>query len=973
MAAFFYAQSRQALCTAATEKDNTLKGMPMTTMNNLFDSTMFFGGNAPFVEELYENYLNNPTAVPDEWRDYFDRLAQMPGYVARDVAHAPVIAAFAELGKDGGFRQLAAAPAGDNKKQSAVGQLVTAYRSMGTRWADLDPLKRLPRPKIDDLELSFYGFSDADLNQTFNVGSLKGLPETAKLGDILETLKQTYCGSVGVEYMYMAEYGEKRWLQERLETIRSRPIYTAEQKKRLLERLTAAETLERYLHTRYVGQKRFSLEGGESLIVSMDEAIRVAGSKGVDEVVIGMAHRGRLNVLVNTLGKAPSMLFAEFEGKKKSDLSAGDVKYHMGFSSDVSTPGGPCHLTLAFNPSHLEIVNPVVEGSVYARQVRRGEEGKSKVLPVVIHGDSAVAGQGVNQEMLNFAQTRGYGTGGTLHIVVNNQIGFTTSDMRDYRSGHYCTDIFKMADAPIFHVNGDDPEAVALVTQLAIDFRQEFKKDVVVDIVCFRKLGHNEQDEPMVTQPLMYKKIAQHPGTRKVYGDKLVAEGVLPVEGPDKMIAEYREHLDKGELLYNPVLAGYKHPNTIDWTPFLTKGYIENCDTTVPVEELQRLSKRLTTFPDGYTLHSRVKKIAEDRAAMGEGKLPVDWGMAENLAYASLLVSGYGVRISGEDVGRGTFFHRHAAFHDQNRENWDEGTYHPLKNLQEKQAGFQCFDSVLSEEAVLAFDYGYASANPYEMVVWEGQFGDFANGAQVVIDQFIASGEAKWGRACGLVMLLPHGYEGQGPEHSSARLERYMQLCAEMNMEVCVPTTAAQVFHMLRRQGVRNQRKPLIVMTPKSLLRHKDAASSLDELANGQFQPIIGEIDKVDAKKVTRVVLCSGKVYYDLLAARREQKINNIAIVRVEQLYPFPKDHLEKELAKYPKATEVVWCQEEPRNQGAWYWIASRHHLDTQLGVKQKMLLVSRPASSSPAVGYLAKHNEQQKALVASALGKIEY
>ncbi len=944
----------------------------MTTMNQLFDSTMFFGGNAPFVEELYENYLNNPTAVPDEWRDYFDRLAQMPGYVARDVAHAPVIAAFAELAKDGGFRP-AASSGGDNKKQSAVGQLVTAYRSMGTRWADLDPLKRLPRPKIDELELSFYGFSDADLNQNFSVGSLKGLPETAKLGDILETLKQTYCGSVGVEYMYMTEYTEKRWLQDRLETIRSRPTYNADQKKRILERLTAAETLERYLHTKYVGQKRFSLEGGDSLIVAMDEAIRVGGKLGVDEVVIGMAHRGRLNVLVNTLGKAPSMLFAEFEGKKKSDLSAGDVKYHMGFSSDVSTPGGPCHLTLAFNPSHLEIVNPVVEGSVYARQLRRGEEGKAKVLPVVIHGDSAVAGQGVNQEMLNFAQTRGYGTGGTLHIVVNNQIGFTTSDPRDYRSGHYCTDIFKMADAPIFHVNGDDPEAVALVTQLAVEFRQQFKKDVVVDIICFRKLGHNEQDEPMVTQPLMYKKIAQHPGTRKLYGDKLIAEGVLSADGPDQMIKEYREHLDKGELLYNPVLAGYKHPNTIDWTPFLTKGYIENCDTTVPLKELQRLSQRLTALPEGFTLHSRVKKIVEDRAAMGEGKLPVDWGMAENLAYASLLVSGYGVRISGEDVGRGTFFHRHAAFHDQNRENWDQGTYHPLKNLQEKQAGFQCYDSVLSEEAVLAFDYGYASANPYELVVWEGQFGDFANGAQVVIDQFIASGEAKWGRACGLVMLLPHGYEGQGPEHSSARLERYMQLCAEMNMEVCVPTTAAQVFHMLRRQGVRQQRKPLIVMTPKSLLRHKDAACSLDDLANGQFQPVIGEIDKVDAKKVTRVVLCSGKVYYDLLAARREKKITNIAIVRVEQLYPFPKDHLEKELAKYPKATEVVWCQEEPRNQGAWYWIASRHHLDTQLGSKQKMLLVSRPASSSPAVGYLAKHNEQQKALVESALGKIEY
>ncbi|MBS1145452.1 MAG: sucA [Proteobacteria bacterium] len=946
----------------------------MTTMNQLFDSTMYFGGNAPFVEEQYENYLNDPTSVSAEWREYFDRLAQMPGFVARDVAHAPVIAAFAELAKDGGFRQAAPTSASsEHKKQSAVGQLVTAYRSLGTRWADLDPLKRLARPKIDELEPSFYGFTDGDLNQTFSVGSLKGLPETAKLGDILETLKQTYCGTIGVEYMYMMDYNEKRWLQERLESIRSRPSYNADQKKRILERLTAAETLERYLHTKYVGQKRFSLEGGESLIVSMDEAIRSGGKLGVDEVVVGMAHRGRLNVLVNTLGKAPSMLFAEFEGKKKSDLSAGDVKYHMGFSSDVSTPGGACHLTLAFNPSHLEIVNPVVAGSVYARQVRRGEGSKTKVLPILVHGDAAVAGQGVNQEMANFAQTRGYGVGGTLHIVVNNQVGFTTSDPRDYRSGHYCTDIFKMIDAPIFHVNGDDPEAVALVTQLAVEYRQQFQKDVVVDIICFRKLGHNEQDEPMVTQPLMYKIISKHPGTRKLYGDKLIAEGVLPADGPDNMIAEYRAHLDKGELLYNPVLAGYKHPNTIDWTPFLTKNYIENCDTTVPAKELKRLAKRLTTLPEGFTLHSRVKKIVEDRAAMGEGKMPVDWGMAENLAYASLLVSGYGVRISGEDVGRGTFFHRHAAFHDQNRASWDQGTYYTLKHLQEKQAGFQCFDSVLSEEAVLAFDYGYASANPYELVIWEGQFGDFANGAQVVIDQFIASGEAKWGRACGLVMLLPHGYEGQGPEHSSARLERFMQLCAEMNMEVCVPTTAAQVFHMLRRQGVRMQRKPLIVMSPKSLLRHKDAASSLDELAKGQFQPVIGEVDDIDAKKVKRVLLCSGKVYYDLVNARRERKINDIAIVRVEQLYPFPKEALEAELAKYPKATEIVWTQEEPRNQGAWYWIASRHHLDTQLGTKQKLLLVSRPASSSPAVGYLAKHNEQTKALIESALGKIEY
>ena len=598
----------------------------MTTMNQLFDSTMFFGGNAPFVEELYETYLDNPTAVPAEWRDYFDRLAQMPGYVARDVPHAPVVAAFAELGKDGGFRPVAPAAAVEDKKQVSVLQLINAHRILGTRWAELDPLKRMARPAIQELELSFYGFSDADLNHTFNAGSFKGTPERATLGEIVGALRQTYCSSVGVEYMYMSDYVEKRWLQERLETIRSTPAYNADQKKRILERLTAAETLERYLHTRYVGQKRFSLEGGESLIVAMDETVRVAGGMGVDEVVIGMAHRGRLNVLVNTLGKTPSMLFAEFEGKKKSDLSAGDVKYHMGFSSDVSTPGGPCHLTLAFNPSHLEIVNPVVEGSVYARQVRRGDEGKCRVLPVLIHGDSAVAGQGVNQETLNFAQTRGYGTGGTLHIVVNNQIGFTTSDPRDYRSGHYCTDIFKMADAPIFHVNGDDPEAVALVTQIAVEFRHKFKKDVVVDIICFRKLGHNEQDEPMVTQPLMYKIIAKHPGTRKLFGDKLIAEGVLPADGPDRMIEEYREHLDKGELLYNPVLAGYKHPKTIDWTPFLTKGYIENCDTTVPIKELKRLSKRLTTFPEGFVLQSRVKKIVDDRAAMGEGKLPVRLG-----------------------------------------------------------------------------------------------------------------------------------------------------------------------------------------------------------------------------------------------------------------------------------------------------------------------------------------------------------
>ncbi|WP_300455954.1 2-oxoglutarate dehydrogenase E1 component [Accumulibacter sp.] len=941
-------------------------------MNQLFGNSLLFGGNAPFVEELYENYLDNPGSVSEQWRDYFDKLAQLPGYVARDVPHLPVINAFAEQARKGGYRAAAVAPV-DDRKQVGILQMITSYRFIGDRWANLDPLKRTPRPDVPQLDPTYYGLTDADLNTVFNAGSFKGTPDHATFGQIYDALKATYCGSIGVEYMYISTVAEKRWIQDRLERIHSKPSYTAEERTRMLERLTAAETLERYLHTRYVGQKRFSLEGGESLIVSMDELIRVAGAGGVDEIVVGMAHRGRLNVLVNTLGKEPAMLFDEFEGKKAQDLTAGDVKYHMGYSSDVSTPGGPCHLTLAFNPSHLEIVNPVVVGSVYSRQRRRGEKGKDKVLAVLIHGDAAVAGQGVNQETLNFGQTRGYGVGGTVHIVVNNQIGFTTSDPRDYRSSLYCTDIFKMAEAPIFHVNGDDPEAVALVTSIAVDYRRTFKKDVVVDIVCYRKLGHNEQDEPMVTQPLMYKKIQQHPGTRKLYADKLVAEGILSVDGPDQIIADYRAHLDRGELLYNPVLAGYKHPMTIDWTPFLSPTYIETCDTKVPIAELQRLAERLTAIPPNFTLHSRVRKIIDDRRQMGEGKLPVDWGMAENLAYASLLVSGYGVRVSGEDVGRSTFFHRHAALHDQNREHWDQGTYYPLAHLQERQGGFQCFDSVLSEEAVLAFEYGYTSANPHELVVWEAQFGDFANGAQVVIDQFIASGEAKWGRASGLVLLLPHGYEGQGPEHSSARIERYMQLCAEMNMEVCQPSTPAQVFHMLRRQAVRNQRKPLIVFSPKSLLRHKDATSTLEELSEGEFRRVIGEVDPINAKKVTRVIFCSGKVYYELIAARQEKKVSHIAIARLEQFYPFPQESFQEELAKYPKATEVVWCQEEPRNQGAWYWIASRQHLSRSLSDKQHLLLVSRPASASPAVGYYSKHNAQQKALIDSAFGEIEY
>jgi 2-oxoglutarate dehydrogenase E1 component len=935
-------------------------------LKQMLSNSYLFGSNAPFIEELYEKYLDNPASVPSEWRDYFDQLQILPGGEGPDVAHTPIINLFAQRAKLGPVRTVATGVA--DRKQVSVLQMINAYRFLGNRWAQLDPLKRQERPAIAELEPSYYGFTEADLGQTFNTGSFAFGPEQATLRDILEALRQTYCGTIGAEYMYIADVAQKRWIQSRLEPARSSPRYDAETKKRLLERLTAAETLEKYLHTKYVGQKRFSLEGGESTIVALDELIRVAGGLGVQEIVVGMAHRGRLNVLVNTLGKAPAQLFSEFEGKQADDLSAGDVKYHKGFSSDISTPGGPVHLTLAFNPSHLEIVNPVVEGSVYARQRRRGDKSGNEVLPVLLHGDAAVAGQGVNQEMLNFSQTRGYGTGGTVHVVVNNQIGFTTSDPRDYRSSLYCTDIFKMIEAPIFHVNGDDPEAVAFVTQLAMEFRQQFKKDVVVDLVCFRKLGHNEQDEPMVTQPLMYKKIAAHPGTRRLYADRLIAQSVCKADEPEQMIKDYRAALDRGELHMNPVLTNHQRKFAVDWMPFLGQSYSDESDTRVPLAEIKRLAQRVTDMPVGFTLHPRVQKIIEDRRAMAEGRIPLDWGMGETLAYAALLVEGYGVRVSGEDCGRGTFFHRHAVLHDQNRERWDAGNFVPLQHIQEKQAPFIVIDSVLSEEGVLAFEYGYSTAEPNELVIWEAQFGDFANGAQVVIDQFITSGEAKWGRLSGLVMLLPHGYEGQGPEHSSARLERYMQLCAENNVQVCVPSNPAQVFHMLRRQMLRKVRKPLIVMTPKSLLRHKDAVSPLDDLVKGSFQTVIGEVDDLDPKKVKRLVVCSGKVYYDLIAARREQKRSDVAILRVEQLYPFPDAAFKAEIEKYPAAKDLVWCQEEPLNQGAWYH--SRHHFAAHLRDNLKLDVVARPAAASPAVGYHTKHVVQQKAVIEAALGR---
>jgi 2-oxoglutarate dehydrogenase E1 component len=771
--------------------------------------------------------------------------------------------------------------------------------------------------------------------------------------------------------MYVSDPTEKRWLQEKLESIRSTPTFTAEKKKHILERLTAAEGLERYLHTKYVGAKRFSLEGGESFIASMDELIQRAGEQGVQEIVIGMAHRGRLNVLVNTLGKAPGDLFEEFEGKHADDLPSGDVKYHQGFSSDISTPGGPVHLSLAFNPSHLEIVNPVVEGSAKARMERRGDRQGKEVLPILVHGDAAFIGQGVVMETLNLAQTRGYGTGGTVHIVINNQIGFTTSDPRDARSTLYCTDVVKMIEAPVLHVNGDDPEAVVLATQIAMDYRTEFHKDVVVDIVCFRKLGHNEQDTPALTQPLMYKKIAKHPGTRKAYADKLAAQGTIAADGGDQLVAEYRAAMDAGKHTIDPVLTDFKNKYAVDWVPFLNKKWTDAADTAVPLTELKRLAQRITVIPENFKAHSLVEKVLGDRATMGRGEMNLDWGMGEHLAYASLLASGYAIRLSGQDAGRGTFVHRHAVLHDQNRERWDQGIYLPLANVSDNQANFTVIDSVLSEEAVLGFEYGYSTAEPNTLTIWEGQFGDFVNGAQVVIDQFIASGEVKWGRASGLVMMLPHGYEGQGPEHSSARIERFLQLCADHNMQVVQPTTAAQIFHLLRRQMVRQFRKPLVIFTPKSLLRNKDAGSPLTDLAKGGFQTVIPELDeKIDANKVKRVIACSGKVYYDLVNSRKTRNANDVAVIRIEQLYPFPHKAFAAELKRFPNATEVVWAQDEPQNQGPWFQI--QHNLFESMESGQRLAYAGRAASASPAVGYSDKHVAQQKELLDTAFSKLK-
>ncbi len=933
----------------------------------MLEPTPLYGGNADFLDALYEQYLRDPASVDERWRAYFARWAAEP---AAESSHRAIQAGIAQRAREPAARASrgaaqAASEGGTNAQQAAVSRLIQIWTNRGHLVAHVDPLGLIvsPRPRV--LDLTYFGLAPSDLDTEFFTGSrIDAVPERMRLRDIIAQLEYIYAGPIGAEFAHVSNSEERLWLQDQFQAGRLQQRFTPEEQRNILWQLTAAEGLERYLHTKYVGQKRFSLEGGDAFIPLLDDLIQSSGAAGIEEAVIGMAHRGRLNVLVNILGKAPAELFSEFEGIY--DLShlkgSGDVKYHKGFSSDLRTASGNVHTVLAFNPSHLEVVDPVVEGSVRARQERRGDQEGRKVLPILVHGDAAFAGQGVVMETLQLSQARGYATGGTLHLVINNQVGFTTSDPHDMRSTIYCSDVAKMLEAPIFHVNADDPEAVVFVGRLALKYRLKFRKDVVIDLVCYRRHGHNEADEPAATQPVMYRAIRQHPTARKLYGDKLVTEGVVAESDVGAMMEQYRNGLDEGRAQARASLGMIGNKYTVDWRPYAQIDWTERVPSGVDLSRLRALGERITAMPPDFVLHPRVAQLISNRRKMLAGELPVDWGCAELLAYASLIEEGYSIRISGQDSGRGTFFHRHAVLHDQN----SDRVFIPLQHIRAEQPRVQVIDSVLSEEAVLAFEYGYSTTEPKALVIWEAQYGDFANGAQVIIDQFISSGEAKWERFCGLSLFLPHGYEGAGPEHSSARLERFLQLCAESNMQVCVPSTPAQMFHMLRRQMLQPFRKPLIVMTPKSLLRHELSVSALEDLARGSFARVIDESDDLPPAQVRRIVFCSGKVYFDLLKARRKDGIRDVALVRIEQLYPFPSTEYEAILNRYSNVREIVWCQEEPQNQGAWYQI--RHRLQELLAGRRQVLYAGRAPAAAPATGIGKIHEAEQQTLIHAAL-----
>lgn len=933
-------------------------------MQQLWQDSYLASGNESYIEELYENYLKDPEELTPEWRSYFDELTRQSR--GKDVSHEEIRKYFEKLARQP--RSPSAGSAGTQQKaydrrQEKVIDLTYAYRRLGHLQAKIDPLglyKGVYDPLLDP---SHYQFSDADMKSTFNVDTLLSFtrPE-ATLNEIYETLRQVYCGSIGFEYMHINRIEEVEWLQKRIEQDWKNFQLSREEKLHILDRLIAADGLEKYLGSKYVGQKRFSLEGGDSFIPLLDTIVEMAAGYGVKEMVFGMAHRGRLNVLVNVIGKEASEVFAAFEGKNDNGHYSGDVKYHLGYSSDVKTKNGSIHLSLSFNPSHLEIVSPVVQGSVRVRQRRRRDTKHELVIPIQVHGDAAFAGQGVVMETFNMSQTRWFTIGGSIHIIINNQVGFTISNTQDSRSTLYCSDVGKIVEAPILHVNANDPEAVCFAAKLAIDYRQQFKRDIIIDLVCYRRHGHNEADEPSATQPIMYKIIKDMPPPCSIYAQKLQSEGLIEAGTEGKMADAYRTALDTGKPVVETIKDKTAYEYAVKWQPYLGTSWKDKVTTALPLATLKSLAKKMEELPAGFVVQPQVRKMLEARVKMTDEQLPLNWGYAETLAYATLLNEGYPIRLCGQDACRGTFAHRHAVLHDQNT---DE-VYIPLSHIAPNQAQINLVDSLLSEEGVLAFEYGYAAADPTFLDIWEAQFGDFANGAQVVIDQFISSGEQKWGRHCGLVMYLPHGYEGIGPEHSSARVERYLQLCAQENMQVCQPTTPAQIFHLIRRQMVRPYRKPLIVFTPKSLLRHPLAVSALADLSLGEFQLVIPEIEDVQPQGVERIILCTGKIYYELLEKRRELNLNNSVLIRVEQLYPFPDERLREVLAPYSKAKRLIWCQDEPENQGAWY--ALRYQLAGFLAKGQSLEYAGRPAAASPAAGYHSIHEREQKELIDKAL-----
>ena len=935
----------------------------MNNMERFWSTSHTAGAQSAYLEFLYESYLDDPLSIPKDWKIYFDSLPRVNGG-EQEISHREVINRFKE-GKVNPIFDDISNEHPINPKQIKVFQLVQAYRNRGHQKANLDPLGLKPIRHCDDLDIGFHGLDLSDLSEVFEIDSLQIDKKSATLSEIIQALETIYCGTLGIEYNYISSLSEKSWFQKRLEPNLGKLDFNAEEQKYILKRLSSAEGLAKFLASRYPGMKRFGIDGAESLIPLVDSLIQNCGVFGAEQICFGMAHRGRLNLLVNVLGKSPKELFAEFEEEYELEgASTGDVKYHLGSSTNILTPNGEVHVSLTNNPSHLEIVDPVVIGSVRGRQDRLNDKKKELVVPILIHGDASFSGQGVVMETLQMSQTRGYGVGGTIHVIVNNQIGFTTSNEEDSRSTQYATDVAKMIEAPILHVNGDDPEMVVFAAKLACEYRYNFKKDIVLDLYCYRRRGHNEADEPSSTQPIMYQKIANHPSVKSSYQESLIASGVTSQNECDEIEKNYRSALEKGDSVAHNLATKPNESLWFDWTPYINQRSDAEIESAFNKDRFKELAKIAFTPPEDFVLQRQVEKIFSERREMADGKIPVNWGFAENMAYATLLDQGYPIRFSGQDIRRGTFSHRHAVVLNQK----DGKGSMPLVNIAENaNTTIDIYDSLLSEEAVLGFEYGYSATRPSGLVIWEAQFGDFVNGAQVVIDQFIVSAEHKWERLSGLVMLLPHGYEGQGPEHSSARLERFLQLCANENIQVCVPSTPSQIYHLLRLQTIRKMRRPLIIISPKSLLRNPQAISSIENLTEGSFEYVIDDSDQ-NPEKIKKIIMCSGKIYYDLASKREELGIENIALLRIEQLYPFPYDTLERIIRTYNNSTKFVWCQEEPSNQGAWF--SHRHRLQIVLDKinSKEIELISREASSAPAVGLNKLHTKQQEALVIEAL-----